>query len=101
MIDCASFKKCLESGADHICNTEQGKFVITNFPTQGEKCKAYKEKPTTIIQKKVWLPKLTKNQKPPTNLQSTEKTVSFKNGLGWIVAAVLAGVLIGMQLFGA
>ena len=104
MTDCASCKKSVESGDTHICRTEHGNFVISNWPTQGEKCKEYAEKPTIILKQRFRL-KLQKEQKkqtiPNTTPQATEPTVSFKNGLGWIIAAVLAGVIIGMQLFGA
>ena len=105
MTNCASCQKSVESGETHICKTEHGNFVISNWPTQGENCKEYMEKPTVILKQRFRLKTPHKEQKNQTisnaTPQSIESTVSFKSGLGWIIAAVLAGVIIGMQLFGA
>ena len=105
MADCASCKKHVESGETNICKTEHGNFVISNWTTQGENCKEYAEKPTVILKQRFRLKTPQKEQKNQTisNVapQATEPTVSFINGLGWIVAAILGGVIIGMQLFGA
>jgi len=123
MNDCSTCSKSIEvTPTSHVCSTEGKKYVISNYPAQGENCNALE----LVVKKQVKIKKtffLKRNKQSrvddaeqkiieaydrnvgPKSYPSVSgeapnpsQEVNVKSALGWIVAAVLAGALIASWL---
>ena len=106
MSDCSDCKRVIESGKDYFCHIDNNVFLLYNYPAQGESCKKYVQKHASMIQKSkdpllAFFNKRKIVEKPKLQQELESKTeISFRAGLGWIVAAILGGALIGIMLLG-
>lgn len=123
MNDCSNCGNSIEvTPTSHVCSMEGKKYVISNYPAQGENCNALE----LVVKKQVKIKKtffLKRNKQSrvddaeqkiieaydrnvgPKSYPSVSgeapnpsQEVNVKSALGWIVAAVLAGALIASWL---
>jgi hypothetical protein len=127
MNDCSNCGKSIEvTPTSHVCSTEGKKYVISNYPAQGEDCKTF-ESSTNKQQikpqnKDPLINFLNKRKQPQVDdaekkiieaydrnigmpqqvypVESSEKEINFKYASGWILAAVFGGTLISLWLLG-
>jgi hypothetical protein len=123
-MDCSNCKKVVEiNPLSHVCNMGSAKYVISDYPSQGENCNLYelKNQGRQIISGKkrysffqsfkrgnvddaerkileaydrnVGLKSYSSN-----SIRPSSQEVNVKSALGWIVAAILAGALIASWL---
>jgi len=113
----------------HVCNMEGKKYVISNYPSQGENCKAFdpitnkqqvkakSKDPLVDFFKRRKQPKVDDAEKkiiedfdrnmgvPETAtktyaVKSSDQEINVRSALGWVVAAILGGTLIASWLIG-
>ena len=126
MNDCSNCGNSIEvTPTAHVCNMEGKKYVISNYPSQGENCSALKPVATNSVgvkgkskdplvnffnrrkqpddaEKRI-IEAFDRNMNVPTttkhyNVESSDQEVNVRSALGWILAAVLGGALIGSWL---
>jgi hypothetical protein len=112
--DCSCCGKVVSAGSGYVCDMGNEKFVISNYPSQGEGCTAFVQTTQKQIKQKVNDPLLnflnrrkqpkvinpvdeTKEKKPT---QNSGEEINFKYAFGWIVSAILGGTFIAMLLMG-
>jgi 3-oxoacyl-ACP reductase-like protein len=129
MNDCSNCSKSIEiTPTSHVCSTEGKKYVISNYPAQGENCSVLeivtnkqqtkvkskdplisfinnRKKPSVDEAEKKIIEAFDRNMgvptsKPVSSVESSDQEVNPRNALGWIVAAVLGGVLVASWLLG-
>jgi hypothetical protein len=128
MNDCSNCSKSIEiTPTSHVCSTEGKKYVISDYPTQGENCKTLdpitnkhqvqvkskdplinfinnRKQPKVDDAEKKIIEAYEKNMGVPTqNVYPVEVSgdeINPRSALGWIVAAVLGGALIASWLIG-
>jgi hypothetical protein len=127
MNDCSNCSKSIEiTPTSHVCSTEGKKYVISNYPVQGENCSALEpvtNKQQTKVKSKDPLISFINNRKKPSvddaekkiieafdknmgmpqqvyPVESSGDEINPRSALGWIVAAVLGGALIASWLLG-
>jgi len=127
MNDCSNCGKSIEvTPTSHVCSMEGKKYVISNYPAQGENCSALEimtNKQQAKIKSKDPLINFFNNRKQPKvddsekkiieaydrnmgvptapkpySVESSDQEINVRSALGWIVAAVLAGALIASWL---
>jgi hypothetical protein len=127
MNDCSNCSKSIEiTPTSHVCSTEGKKYVISNYPVQGENCKTLdpiinkrqvkqkskdplinfinnRKQPKVDDAEKKIIEAFDKNMGSPQNVYPVEVSgdeINPRSALGWIVAAVLGGALIASWLIG-
>jgi hypothetical protein len=121
MNDCSNCGNSIEvNPLSHVCSMEGKKYVISNYPAQGENCNALElvVKKQVKIKNKAFFKRRKQplvddaEQKiieaydrnvgpksyPSNSIELPNQEVNVKSALGWIVAAVLAGALIASWL---
>ena len=129
MNDCSNCGNSIEvTPTAHVCNMEGKKYVISNYPAQGENCSALEimtNKQQVKIKSKDPLINFLNNRKQPkvddaekkiieafdrnmgvpsnqhiSSVESSDQEINVRSALGWIVAAILGGALIASWLIG-
>jgi hypothetical protein len=126
MQDCSVCGRTVKSGSEYVCNMGIEKFVISNYPGQGESCKAFEQTTRKDSKPRVNDPLLnffSRRKHPPVKLELEQKIettqkpetkesqplstvgysnqeINFKYALGWIISAVLSGTIISLLLLG-
>jgi hypothetical protein len=129
MNDCSNCSKSIEiTPTSHVCSTEGKKYVISDYPTQGENCKTLdpitkkhqvkvkskskdplinfinnRKQPKVDDAEKKIIEAFDKNMGMPQQVYPVESSgdeINPRNALGWIVAAILGGALIASWLLG-
>jgi hypothetical protein len=125
MNDCSNCGKSIEvTPTSHFCSTEGKTYVISNYPAQGEDCKTFesstkkqqikpqnkdplinflnkRKQPKVDDAEKKIIEAFDKNMGVPQQVypvESSDQEVNVRSALGWILAAVLGGALIGSWL---
>ena len=128
MTDCSNCGNSIEvTPTSHVCNMEGKKYVISNYPAQGETCKTLQpiEKKQVKVKGKDPLVDFFNRRKQPkfddpekkiieafdrnmgvpsskqsVSVESSDQEINVRSALGWIVAAILGGALIASWLIG-
>jgi hypothetical protein len=121
MNDCSNCGNSIEvNPLSHVCSMEGKKYVISNYPAQGENCNALElvVKKQVKIKNKAFFKRIKHlrvddaEQKiieaydrnmgpksyPSVSIEPPNQEINVKSALGWIVAAILAGALIASWL---
>jgi hypothetical protein len=127
MNNCSNCSKSIEiTPTSHVCSTEGKKYVISNYPAQGENCKTLeliankhqvkvkskdplisfinnRKKPSVDEAEKKIIEAFDKNMGMPQQVypvESSDQEINIRNALGWVLSAVFGGVLISLWLLG-
>jgi hypothetical protein len=129
MNDCSNCSKSIEvTPTSHVCSTEGKKYVISDYPSQGVNCKTLdpitnkqqlkvkskskdplinffnnRKQPKMDDAEKKIIEAFDKNMGMPQQVypvESSGEEINVRSALGWIVAAILGGALIGSWLLG-
>jgi hypothetical protein len=130
MNDCSNCSKSIEvTPTSHVCSTEGKKYVISDYPAQGENCKTLEpiiNKHQVKVKSKDPLINFINNRKQPKEpkmdyaekkiiaayeanmgmpqqvypVEASGDEINPRSALGWIVAAILGGALIASWLIG-
>jgi hypothetical protein len=128
MNDCSNCSKSIEiTPTSHVCSTEGKKYVISDYPAQGENCKTLdpitnrhqvkskskyplvdffnrRKQPKVDDAEKRIIEAFDRNMNVPPQqvypIESSGDEINPRSALGWIVAAVLGGALVASWLIG-
>jgi hypothetical protein len=128
MNDCSNCSKSIEiTPTSHVCSTEGKKYVISDYPAQGENCKTLdpitnrhqvkskskdplvdffnrRKQPKVDDAEKRIIEAFDRNMNVSPQqvypVESSGDEINPRSALGWIVAAVLGGALIASWLLG-